>query len=159
MSKLQDNKQPDISRRGFLQWLGLGSFSFFSIGLLGAGTRFLVPNRVGPSENAFKAGSPEDYIQPVTYVQGKRVFIIKDQQGLRALSAVCTHLGCTVNWVSDREQLECPCHGSIFDSSTGAVTAGPAPKPLAWYRMSLTDSGQLLIDPDELVDKSAVLAV
>jgi Rieske Fe-S protein len=48
---------------------------------------------------------------------------------LRAFSAVCTHQGCTVNRVSDGK-IDCPCHGSVFDASTGAVVAGPAPSPL-----------------------------
>ena len=43
-------------------------------------------------------------------------------------SAICTHLGCTVN--AGGPQLHCPCHGSIFDAFTGAVVQGPAPSPL-----------------------------
>jgi Rieske Fe-S protein len=48
---------------------------------------------------------------------------------LHAFSAVCTHQGCTVDAVADGT-IDCPCHGSRFDARTGAVTNGPAARPL-----------------------------
>lgn len=53
--------------------------------------------------------------------------------GLVAYSAVCTHTGCTVEgWDTNKKQLICPCHGSLYDAANGAaVVKGPAPKPLA----------------------------
>jgi len=53
-----------------------------------------------------------------------------------ALSAVCTHLGCIVKWVGDKNQFLCPCHGGQF-SPTGAVLGGPPPKPLLAYPVVL----------------------
>jgi Rieske Fe-S protein len=47
----------------------------------------------------------------------------------RAFSAICTHMGCTVSDVSNGT-IDCPCHGSQYSISTGAVVGGPAPKPL-----------------------------
>ena len=49
---------------------------------------------------------------------------------VHAFSAVCTHQGCTVDTVADGT-IDCPCHGSRFDASTGAVRRGPATRPLA----------------------------
>lgn len=48
-----------------------------------------------------------------------------------AFSAVCTHAGCTVSFDSSNNQFVCPCHGGTYDASTGAVTGGPPPSPLA----------------------------
>ncbi|GAC1385255.1 MAG: Rieske (2Fe-2S) protein [Marmoricola sp.] len=47
----------------------------------------------------------------------------------KAFSPVCTHQGCTVAQVQN-QQILCPCHGSAFSISTGAVEGGPAPSPL-----------------------------
>jgi Rieske Fe-S protein len=47
----------------------------------------------------------------------------------KGFSAICTHAGCTVDQVTNGT-IDCPCHGSQFSISTGAVVAGPAPSPL-----------------------------
>ncbi|HXF71054.1 MAG TPA: Rieske 2Fe-2S domain-containing protein [Actinomycetota bacterium] len=49
---------------------------------------------------------------------------------LVAYSAVCTHLACAVVWRPERSELHCPCHNGAFDPATGAVLAGPPPRPL-----------------------------
>jgi cytochrome b6-f complex iron-sulfur subunit len=50
----------------------------------------------------------------------------------KAFSLICTHQGCTVAWTPAKQDFECPCHGSKYDSS-GKVTQGPAPSPLTSY--------------------------
>lgn len=57
------------------------------------------------------------------------VFIDKVGDDYRALSAMCTHLGCRVAWDGAASQYRCPCHGGIFDR-TGAVVSGPPPRGL-----------------------------
>jgi cytochrome b6-f complex iron-sulfur subunit len=67
-----------------------------------------------------------------TFIQyaGAAAVVVRTKGGsLHALSAVCTHLGCIVQWQSERQQFLCPCHGGQF-SSEGTVLAGPPPKPL-----------------------------
>ncbi len=56
-----------------------------------------------------------------------------------ALSAICTHAGCTCNFESSSNELVCPCHGSVF-SETGAVVNGPARRALKVYSASLTNN-------------------
>lgn len=61
----------------------------------------------------------------------RRVVLTRDAGGaVRGFSALCTHQGCTVAAVRAGVIL-CPCHGSRYDGTTGAVLGGPAPRPLA----------------------------
>lgn len=64
-------------------------------------------------------------------LNGNAGVVIKLKGGsLAAYSAVCTHLGCVIQWQKEQNQFLCPCHGGQF-SSEGAVVGGPPPKPLA----------------------------
>ena len=58
------------------------------------------------------------------------VFIDREGDGYRAMSAICTHLGCRVNWDAPAKQFKCPCHGGVYDRE-GNVVSGPPPAPLA----------------------------
>ncbi|MBI1951579.1 MAG: ubiquinol-cytochrome c reductase iron-sulfur subunit, partial [Acidobacteria bacterium] len=62
---------------------------------------------------------------------------------------VCTHLGCTPNWLEAENKFKCPCHGSGFYRS-GINYEGPAPRPLERYRMVIADDGQILIDKTKI---------
>ena len=57
------------------------------------------------------------------------VYIDKEGDGYRALSATCSHLGCRVKWDESKTQYRCPCHGGVYDRE-GRVVAGPPPAPL-----------------------------
>lgn len=52
-----------------------------------------------------------------------------------AMSAVCTHLGCTVQFDPSKAQISCACHGGIYNAVTGANVSGPPPKPLNLFRV------------------------
>ena len=61
---------------------------------------------------------------------GEKVAVHRDQEGeVQTVSAICTHLGCDVEWNGAEETWDCPCHGSRFDDN-GAVLQGPATEPL-----------------------------
>jgi rieske iron-sulfur protein len=72
-------------------------------------------------------------------------------RGFVAYSAICTHLGCTVSWVKNRQApgasySECYCHNSIFDPTRGAkVVGGPAPIPLAQIGVKVDGNGMLAL--------------
>jgi len=70
-----------------------------------------------------------------------------------AISAVCTHLGCTVNWDTTQSAFICPCHGSQFDDM-GQVTSGPASQSLELKVVVVKDDEIRLVDrePDEMVN-------
>lgn len=61
----------------------------------------------------------------------------------KAFSAVCTHMGCIVSTISNGT-IDCPCHGSQYSISTGAVVGGPAPSPLPAQTIKVTGSNIFL---------------
>lgn len=58
-----------------------------------------------------------------------------------AVTAVCTHLGCTVQYEANLDRIHCACHGGVYDSHTGANVSGPPPRPLKQYIVVLSDAG------------------
>jgi menaquinol-cytochrome c reductase iron-sulfur subunit len=123
--------------------------------------RSLVPNVSYDPPIRVKIGRPESFADGLTFVTDRRVFIARDGKTFRAVSAVCTHLGCTVRAEATEQrdpadqsgrrqiqvyQFSCPCHGSRYRAD-GVNLSGPAPGPLAAYRLSLApDDGQLVVD-------------
>jgi cytochrome b6-f complex iron-sulfur subunit len=106
--------------------------------------RFLVPNVLYEPPSQFPVGVPDAFPPgSVRFLASMRLFVIHDATGFAALSAICTHLGCNVK--KGRVGFECPCHGSRYDE-LGHVTAGPAPKPLRWYRLAMSRRGELVVD-------------
>ncbi len=57
-----------------------------------------------------------------------------------ALNAVCTHLGCTVQYEPGPDRIHCACHGGVYNAYTGANVSGPPPKPLQLYKVTVSDS-------------------
>ena len=70
---------------------------------------------------------------------GSAAVLVRKRGGeLVAFSAVCTHLGCIVQWEKDKQDFLCPCHCGRF-SADGAVTSGPPPKSLIKLPFNVTD--------------------
>ena len=140
----------EVSRRGFLSTLSIAwvAFTGASLGILGATGRFLFPNVLFEPPQEFKAGFPDDFAVDKVDERFKASYgcwIIRESSGFYVLSTVCTHLGCTPNWLSADEKFKCPCHGSGFYMS-GIHFEGPAPRPLERHRIALAGDGQLLVD-------------
>lgn len=139
-----------MDRRKFLSWFGAAwmAFAAATTGALSIVLRFLFPNVVFEPPTSFKAGFPGDYEIGLVDERWKEkfgVWIVKVPEGIYALSTICTHLGCTPNWLAGESKFKCPCHGSGF-YKTGIHFEGPAPRPLERYRISLADDGQILVD-------------
>ena len=58
-----------------------------------------------------------------------------------ALTAVCTHLGCTVQYEPQMDRIHCACHGGVYNAYTGANVSGPPPKPLKLFKVAVNDTG------------------
>jgi Rieske Fe-S protein len=151
-----DPDQP--SRRGFfalaLGWLA----ATFAVGASSvAAVRFLTPNVLYEPSLRFKAGRPDDYADgSVTFLDEERVFIVRRGNTFQCLSAICTHLGCTVNRTGDG--YHCPCHGSIFNDQ-GKVLGGPAPRALEWFLVTLSKDNRLLVDKTQRVNADQYLVL
>lgn len=143
-------KTSGMSRRSFLAVIivGWGAFVAAMVACATATGRFFYPNDLFEPPMTFKAGLPADYqIGQVDerFKQKFGVWIVRNEEGIYALSTICTHLGCTPNWLPSENKFKCPCHGSGFRKS-GINFEGPAPRPLERYRIVLADNGEILID-------------
>ena len=142
---------PDkIDRRTFISWAAVAWVSFAAAtgGALSIVLRYLFPNVLFEPPTSFKAGFPADYEVGVVDERWKEkfgVWMIRTAEGIYALSTICTHLGCTPNWLPAENKFKCPCHGSGF-YKTGINFEGPAPRPLERYRIVTAEDGQILID-------------
>jgi cytochrome b6-f complex iron-sulfur subunit len=136
------------SRRDVFGRFGWSIFAAFSGVSLLAALRSAFPRVLFTPPSTFKAGLPTDFaIGEVSekFKQEQRVWIIRDEEGLYALFAKCTHLGCTPRWLAAENKFKCPCHGSGFYKS-GINFEGPAPRPLERLRIAKAEDGQIVID-------------
>ncbi|HEY6494546.1 MAG TPA: Rieske (2Fe-2S) protein, partial [Trebonia sp.] len=77
-------------------------------------------------------------------LSGPQVVVTQPTAGeFKAFSAVCTHMGCIVNQISN-QTIDCPCHGSQYSIATGDVLAGPAPRPLPAKQIKVTGGSVFL---------------
>ncbi len=171
--KATDSGQTE-SRRGFLTkvtgWLlGLGFV---------AGTwplvRSLFPNVLYEPPLRFKIGNPNAFQEGVTFLDPHRLFLIRHGNSFHTIQGTCTHLGCTLKFSPfkrDKEltvrrleyrslgEFHCACHGSRFRDE-GTNFAGPAPRPLEWFELTLSpEDGQLVVDLSRKVDRHFRLVV
>jgi cytochrome b6-f complex iron-sulfur subunit len=136
------------TRRGFLGLAAWGAFATAMLGGLLAFLRFLYPRVLFEPSPTFNAGRPQDYLVGEVsekFKESQRVWIVRGEEGIYALSAICTHLGCTPRWLGTEDKFKCPCHGSGFKRS-GINFEGPAPRPLERVKISLNPTGEIIID-------------
>ncbi len=114
--------------------------------------RFMFPNILIEPPTQFKVGFPDEFGPGQVETKFKAQFGVwvvrfeyEGEAQIYALSTVCTHLGCTPNWLDGEQKFKCPCHGSGFYKS-GINFEGPAPRPLERYAIQLADDGQLEVD-------------
>lgn len=145
MNAQADWQTPAVSRRGFLGWL-LG-FSVVStlIGIVAPVISYLLPPRrqnLGTSD-PIMVGAVTDFpvgTGKVVAINAKPVIIVNTTAGdIKAFSAICTHLGCVVDWQKDKNTIHSPCHDGRFNPVTGAVVGGPPPRPLPPYELTIKD--------------------
>jgi len=141
----------DDGRRGFLRLGFWGLGAVLALWTL-ATVKFMFPNVLREPPSKFKVGPPDAF--PVGKVETKykaqfAVWIVNTeyngQQEIYALKSVCTHLGCTPNWLEAEQKFKCPCHGSGYYKD-GINFEGPAPRPLERYAIRVAEDGQIEVD-------------
>jgi cytochrome b6-f complex iron-sulfur subunit len=157
---LQTSKrfQTPQERRDFLGLASVWSAGVaLAIGLFGA-LRLPVPAVFPESSSRVKLGPRQRFKDTnVIWFPEHRLWVYSEGGELYAISAVCTHLGCTVA-APEGGGFYCPCHGSRFAPS-GAVIAGPAPRPLNHLALSLAPDGQVVVDQQQEVSPETRLKV
>lgn len=153
------DEQADMTRRRFLGSVGFGAL----VAALGAGAvggvRYMFPNVLYEPSNRLHLGVASKFGPgTVTFIAEKKVFIRRVAEGFQAISAVCQHLGCTVNWVpgggpDGRGEFHCPCHGSTY-APDGERTGGPAPRGLDHFTIETARDGSMIVDLSKVVPKT-----
>lgn len=123
------------SRRRFLRWLGGLTVVSTAAMVLTPIVGFLAPSRTGSAGGGGKVlvGTTADIppgVGKVVAMGSKPAIVINTTAGVKAYSAICTHLGCVVAWNDMVGVIQCPCHDGRFNPASGAVVSGPPPAPL-----------------------------
>jgi len=147
---------PPVARRDFLglaaMWSALVTLGFATLGALRLPRAAVVPV---PSRK-FRVVLPETLVAGQAFVPpGRAVAIFRADEGVFAISTVCTHLGCIVK--REGAGFACPCHGSKF-ALDGAVTKGPAPKALPWLAVAKGPDGSYIVDEGKIVPPGTVVS-
>lgn len=164
----------NLTRRKLISRIGLGATLLAIGGQAYAFMRSLVPNVLYEDPQRFKVGTVDQFGEGAKFIADKRVFIFRQKNTFHCISATCTHLGCTVKMqrlnqpkkvnvrgreIDDQVEFACPCHGSKYYGD-GTNYAGPAPRPLAHYKLEVApEDGQLVVDTSQTVAQDFRLTV
>jgi cytochrome b6-f complex iron-sulfur subunit len=174
MTTTESSHASSDSRREFLHRLGIGALVMGVAGFLFQSLRSLIPNVLYEPPQRFKLGAPASLPEGITFLEDRRLYVFKEGRSFFAISASCTHLGCTVKYAKLNQpkqvdlpggpakidhEFHCPCHGSKFYAD-GTNYAGPAPRPLPWFKLEVSpDDGQLVADLGHEVEQGFRLTV
>lgn len=134
-----DVEEKKTSRRSFLDiLLGVGSLGWLVSVLYPISEYLKVPPQAESAPTSVVAASLKTLKpnQGVVFRFGNKpgILVMDDDGGLKAMSAVCTHLECTVQYRPDMERIWCACHNGLYDLN-GRNVGGPPPRPLEAYKV------------------------
>lgn len=133
-----------LPRRDFLGLAGMWTAGIAILGSVIGMARLPKPRVLPEASSRVRLGQPQDYPSGTDIiVADQNVRILATDEGIAAMSIICTHLGCLVG--KEDGVFSCPCHGSKFDLQ-GNVTGGPAPRPLVWLAVSQAADGSIVVD-------------
>jgi cytochrome b6-f complex iron-sulfur subunit len=142
------------TRRDFLKITSIVAVAGAIAAHLWIVVQYLTGSSSVENRRQWKIGGPEKYTDGITFAADANIFILRYGNRFRALSAKCTHLGCTLKKVQNDSlavseknsgiEFHCPCHGSKFNNS-GEKIAGPAKKPMQYLQVTLSPDGKELL--------------
>jgi cytochrome b6-f complex iron-sulfur subunit len=149
-----DPEGKPMARRQFLARLALGWLTFAAAvgGGLTALFAFMIPRVDFTKIDVFKVGPPTNFAPNTvdeSFKAAHRVWVVNHERRIFAIQSVCTHLGCTPNWMEGERKFKCPCHGSGY-TIDGINFEGPAPFPMRRYEVTLADDGQIVVNEGRL---------
>lgn len=138
------------SRRKFVQVMLTTSFGAMLLSFAYPVLKFLVPPKIGEPRIAsvevpWKASELKANSGRIFKFGSQPGILVKTPEGqLRAFTAICTHLACTVQYREDMQMIWCACHNGHYDLF-GKNVAGPPPRPLEPYKVQATAEGKILV--------------
>jgi cytochrome b6-f complex iron-sulfur subunit len=156
MSENDARSNLGMNRRRFCQATGAAACAVAAGGAAVLSADFLRPRTLLEPSSRFLADLPDAIeVGEVLTNEIYRAYVVRAPDGFRALSSVCTHLGCVTRYQPDQRIIACPCHGSRF-SLEGEVIAGPAPQPLPTFEISLSPNGEIEVNTAAVVPTGTV---
>ena len=141
-----------MSRKRFLDWLLGGSIGGLLAAVVYPVTRYIIPPKLAEATVSsvvlpFESGDMAPNSGRIFKFGNKPAMIIKTASGeLRAFSAQCTHLDCTVQYRDDLHEIWCACHNGHYDL-TGKNVSGPPPRPLPPYAVVVRGTQIIVTQP------------
>lgn len=158
---IQKDSTPDPLKRKLLFAMGWGSLAVVcGTGIIST-LRFMYPRVLFEPPAFFPIGLPHQFtfsdqvdshgvsLVMLKWKKSHRTWIVLEKERMYAIFAKCTHLGCTPSWYEEDRTYKCPCHGSQFYSN-GVNFAGPAPRPMDRFKISIAEDGQIVVDTSVL---------
>jgi Rieske Fe-S protein len=138
-----------VSRRDFLGLTAVAAAAA-ALGFAAIGLGLLpLPAVIPAPSKKFRIALPESLAPDAPFIPpGRSVALFRGDEGIHAVSLICTHLGCIVK--PNETGFECPCHGSKFHPD-GGVVVGPAPKALPWLQVEIGPDGLVTVDEGVIV--------
>jgi Rieske Fe-S protein len=128
-------------RRNLIRWLLSGGFTASILSFIYPVIKFVMPPAIPEAVvNELAAGKVQDlkpHSAKIVKFGSRPVLLIRvNETEWKALSAICSHLNCTVQFQEPRQQIWCACHNGFYDLN-GRVVSGPPPRPLEEFVVRL----------------------
>ncbi len=125
-------------------WAGMASYPFFRYLISGtkkkqAGEELVTSISLGSAEE-FLSGASKNF----KFGSAPALLVRSEDGAFHAYNAICTHLGCTVQYNEEKKNIWCACHGGVYDTASGKNLAGPPPKPLKALNVEVQE-GEIIV--------------